>query len=126
VRFVAPYRHVWEALNDEPLRLLVGAGPGSVDRAIPDRVAGGTDALYAVLPKLAFEYGILAGALFAVFLVVAMLDRVPWRVVPGSLVVTVFVLSGALLQPQTAFLAWLLSSIGASDRPAGTTTAPSG
>jgi hypothetical protein len=126
VRFVAPYRYVWEALNDEPLRLLVGAGPGSVDRAIPDRVAGGADALYAVLPKLAFEYGILAGALFALFLVVAMLDRVPWRVVPGSLVVTVFVLSGALLQPQTAFLAWLLSSIGASDRPAGTTTAPSG
>jgi hypothetical protein len=70
-----------------------------------------------VIPKLAFEYGILAGGLFALFLLLALIDRTPWRVVPGSLVVMVFLLSGALLQPQTAYLAWLLSGIGASDGP---------
>jgi hypothetical protein len=118
-RFVAPYLAAWDGLNDQAVRFLIGAGPGAVDRVIPgDRItANGTDVLYGVIPKLAFEYGILAGGLFLLFLVMALIDRAPWRVVPGALVIMLFVLSGALLQPQTAYLAWLLSGIGASDGP---------
>lgn len=117
-RFVAPFEAVWAGLEDDPVRFFVGAGPGSVERVIPgERISTrGTDVLYSVVPKLAFEYGILAGGLFALFLLLAMIDRAPWRVIPGALVLMVFVLSGALLQPQTAVLAWLLSGIGASGR----------
>ncbi|MBM7807019.1 hypothetical protein JOD57_002856 [Geodermatophilus bullaregiensis] len=113
-RFVAPYREAWEGLVAEPVRFLVGAGPGSVDRLINGTPIG-MDILYGTLPKLLFEYGILAGGLFLLFLVFAVLDRTPWRVVPGSVLVMIFLLSGALLQPQTAVLAWLLTGIGTSE-----------
>lgn len=117
-RFVAPYEAAWNGLTEDPTRFFFGAGPGSVERVIPgDRITvNGTDVLYSVIPKLGFEYGILAGGLVALFLLLAMLDRAPWRVVPGALVVMVFLLSGALLQPQTVYLAWLLSGIGAASR----------
>jgi hypothetical protein len=113
-RFVAPYREAWEGLVDEPVRFLFGAGPGSVDRLI-NGIPIGADLLYGTLPKLAFEYGILAGGLFLLFLVFAVVDRAPWRVVPGSVLVMIFLLSGALLQPQTAVLVWLLTGIGANE-----------
>ncbi len=115
-RFVAPYQAAWDGLLAEPVRFLVGAGPGSVERVIPGSRVGynGTDVLYSTVPKLAFEYGILAAGLMILFLVMATLDRAPWRVVPASLVVMTFVLSGALLQPQTAVLVWLLAGIGAA------------
>ncbi|MEX5719305.1 hypothetical protein [Geodermatophilus maliterrae] len=116
-RFVAPFEQVWNGLLDEPLRLFVGNGPGSVTRVLLSADNGGVDVNYSVLPKLALEYGILAGGLFVLFLVLALVDRAPWRVVPAALVFMVFVLSGALLQPQTAYLVWLLSGIGASHRP---------
>lgn len=114
-RFVAPYEAAWRGLLDDPTRFLVGGGPGSVERLIPGaRISPrATDVLYSVVPKLAFEYGVVAGGLFALFLVVAIIDRAPWRVVPTALVVMVFLLSGALLQPQTAYLVWLLAGIGA-------------
>lgn len=118
-RFVAPYMEAWKGLLADPTRFFVGGGPGSVDRIIPGRkvTVNGGDVLYSVLPKLTFEYGVLVGGFFALFLVLAMTDRSPWRVIPGALVVMVFVLSGALLQPQTAYVAWLLSGIGASSVP---------
>jgi hypothetical protein len=117
-RFAAPFEYAWEGLVAEPTRFLVGAGSGSVQRIIGGSRVAGVDILYSTLPKLAFEYGIIAGGLFALFLVLAIVDRAPWRVIPGALVVMVFLLSGALLQPQTAVLAWLLAGIGATDRPA--------
>jgi hypothetical protein len=123
-RFVAPYQTAWDGLLAEPVRFLVGAGPGSVERVIPGSRFGfrGADVLYSIVPKLAFEYGIIAAGLMILFLVLSTVDRAPWRVVPASLVVMTFVLSGALLQPQTAVLVWLLAGIGATsvaqrDRP---------
>ncbi len=116
-RFVAPFEQVWNGLLDEPLRFFVGNGPGSVTRVLLSEENGGIDVNYSVLPKLAFEYGILAGGLFLLFLVLALVDRAPWRVVPAALVFMVLVLSGALLQPQTAYVVWLLAGIGASTRP---------
>ncbi len=80
----------------------------------------GTDILYSIIPKLVFEYGVIAGGLMILFLVLATLDRAPWRVVPATLVVMTFALSGALLQPQTAVLVWLLAGLGAgASRPLG-------
>ncbi|SFP14203.1 hypothetical protein SAMN05660464_2199 [Geodermatophilus dictyosporus] len=117
-RFVAPFDEVWNGLLEEPIRFLVGNGPGSVTRVLLSLDNGGVDVNYSVLPKLALEYGILAGGLFLVFLVLAVVDRAPWRVVPATMVFMALLLSGALLQPQTAYIVWLLSGIGASDRPA--------
>ncbi len=121
-RFVAPYSEVYDGLADEPSRYVVGAGPGTVERLLSSARDGlGNDVLYSIVPKLAFEYGIVAGGLFIVFLVLALLDRPAWRVVPGSILVMVFLLSGALLQPQTAFIAWLFTGFAARDSgaPAG-------
>ena len=121
-RFVAPYQAAWRGLTADPDRFVVGAGPGSVDRVIPGSRIGfnGTDILYSIIPKLVFEYGVIAGGLMILFLVLATLDRAPWRVVPATLVVMTFALSGALLQPQTAVLVWLLAGLGTgASRPLG-------
>jgi len=115
-RFVSPYQEVLKGLADDTSRSLVGGGAGMTERLLAsNRYGGGDDVLYGVLPKLFFEYGVVAGGLVILFLVLAMLDRAPWPVVPGALLVMVFVLSGALLQPQTAYLVWLLCSIGGGD-----------
>ncbi len=115
-RFVAPYKQVLAGLNDEPIRWLIGAGPGTSESLLlTNREGVGSLVLYSIIPKLAFEYGVIAGGLFVVFLVVAMLRGTPWKVVPGSILFMVFFLSGALLQPQTAFLAWILTTLVARD-----------
>ncbi len=116
-RFVLPYQAAWDGLLAEPLRFFIGAGPGAVDRVLPSEevTVNGTDVLYSIVPKLVFEYGVLAGGLFILFLVLATIDRAPWRAVPAAMVFMVFVLSGALLQPQTAVLVWLLSGFGAAE-----------
>jgi hypothetical protein len=116
-RFVLPFQAAWDGLLAEPLRFFIGAGPGAVDRVLASTEVSvnSADVLYSTIPKLAFEYGILAGGLFILFLVLATIDRAPWRVVPAAMVFMTFVLSGALLQPQTAVLLWLLSGFGASE-----------
>ena len=121
-RFNAPYTEAWKGLEADPTRFWIGAGPGSVDRLIPGSRVGvnGADVVYSVVPKLVFEYGVIAGGLFTIFLLATLLYRSPLRVVPGSLVVMVFLLSGALLQPQTAVLAWLLAGAGLAGPPAVT------
>jgi hypothetical protein len=118
-RFIAPYSVVATGLAAEPERYLVGDGAGN-EQVL--RWSGYDEARYAnysIIPKLTFEYGVVAGGFFVLFLLVAMLDRAPWRVVPGALVLMTFVLSGALLQPQTASLAWIFTGFGSSDRPRG-------
>jgi hypothetical protein len=115
---VAPYQQVLAGLADDPVRYVTGAGPGNAERLLASaRAGGGADVLSSVVPKLTFEYGVLAGGLVVLFLLVGTLSRAPWRVVPGTVVVMVFFLSGALLQPQTTFLAWLFTGFGSDDGP---------
>lgn len=118
-RFVAPYEETLEGLQEDPGRYLLGAGAGGAERLLDSTRAGqlGQAVTYTTVPKLVFEYGVLAGGLFVMFIVVSMVDRVPWRVVPGTLLFMTFVLSGALLQAHTAYLAWLLTAFWAGDDP---------
>lgn len=118
-RFVAPYEETLEGLQDDPERYLLGAGAGGAERLLDSTRAGqlGQAVVYTTVPKLVFEYGLPAGGLFVLFIVVSMVDRVPWRVVPGALLFMTFVLSGALLQAHTAYLAWLLTAFWAGDDP---------
>ncbi|MPQ97956.1 hypothetical protein GB931_08470 [Modestobacter sp. I12A-02628] len=114
-RFVTPYTSAVERLESEPGLYLAGGGPGMSDgvAATPGQIG----ANFTIVPKLVLEYGLLAGGLFTLFLLFCLLDGVPWRVVPGTVVVMLFFLSGALLQPQTAFIAWILTGLGAHARP---------
>jgi hypothetical protein len=115
-RFVEPYAQVYEAMGDRPVLYLHGAGPGTSEELLQTYSIGYSDiVLYSVVPKLAYEYGIVAGGLFAVLLLVSILRGAPWRVVPGSIFVMIFFLSGALLQPQTAFLAWVFTTLGSRE-----------
>lgn len=115
-RFVSPYAEVLRGLADETQRNVVGAGAGMTERLLAsNRYGGGDDVLYGVIPKLFFEYGLIAGGLVLLFIVLAVLDRAPLPVLPVAMLFMVLVLSGALLQPQTAYLVWLLSSIGGGD-----------
>lgn len=118
-RFVQPYEETIEGLDAERQRYLIGAGAGSSERLLASDRAGqvGQPVVYTIVPKLFFEYGAIAGSLFALFIVLAMIDRVPWRAIPGSLIFMTFVLSGGLLQPHTAYLAWLLTGFWARDEP---------
>lgn len=110
-RFVQPYTEVLQGLAEEPSHYLVGAGAGSAERLLASDKGGvaGEAVVYTVVPKLAFEYGLIAGGLFLLLIVFSLLHRAPWRVVPGALVVMTFVLTGGLHQPATAFLAFFLS-----------------
>jgi hypothetical protein len=79
----------------------------------------GPAVVYNIIAKLTFEYGLLAGGVFILFIVIAMLDRGAWRIVPGSLVIMIFFLSGSLLQAHTVFVAWMLTSMWTGQRPPG-------
>jgi hypothetical protein len=121
LRFVQPYQEVAQGLQDAPLRYLLGAGTGSVERLLASGGRGeelGQAVVYTIVPKLVFEYGLIAGGVFVLFILVAVLERGAWRVVPGSLVVMTFLLSGALLQPHTSFLVWILAVVWTGQRPA--------
>ena len=116
-RFVAPYEETLVGLETDPARYLIGAGAGSAERLLESDRAGqlGQAVVYTTVPKLTFEYGLVAGGVFALFIVLTMVDRVPWRVVPGALIFMTFFLSGGLLQAHTAYLAWLLTGFWAHD-----------
>lgn len=112
LRFVQPYQGVVEGLADEPERYLVGAGPGSAERLLEnDRHGAGLAVVYTIVPKVYFEYGLVAGSAFLAFLGLALYRRPPAPVVPGALVIMLGLLSGSLLQPHTLLVAWLLTVV---------------
>ena len=115
-RFIAPYRQVLEGLADAPSRYAFGDGAGTSEDLLATNGEGFSQiVLYVIVPKLVYEYGVIAGGLFVIFLIVATIRGTPWRVVPGSLLFMTFFLSGALLQPQTAFLAWVFTTLGSGE-----------
>lgn len=109
LRFVQPWSEVATGLEGDDQRYVIGSGAGSVQRELTFSFSA--PVVYPVIPKAVYEYGVIAGGLFTLFIVVAMLDRMPWRVVPGTALVMVFFLSGNLLHPQTVLVVWLLTSV---------------
>jgi hypothetical protein len=111
LRFVEPYQQVAGGLQADTVRYLTGAGAGTAERLLEnDREGSGKAVVYTVAPKLLFEYGMVAGSSFLLFMLVTLLRRGPSRVVPGALVVMLGFLSGSLLQPHTLLVAWLLTA----------------
>ena len=124
LRFVQPYTGVIRGLSEEPVRYVTGAGPGASDRLLVSNRSGDPSqaVVYTIVPKLAFEYGLVAMMIFVGFLLVAVLRGPPMPALPGAVAFMIFFLSGSLLQPHTIFTAWLLTSLwgppvtlGASD-----------
>lgn len=115
LRFVQPYVEVAAGLDGGPLRYLVGAGPGTAERLLTSGRGGvlGEFVVYGIVPKLVFEYGLLAASLVVLLLLVTLVERARGLVLPTALVVFLFVLSGSLLQPHTLYLAWLLGPLWA-------------
>jgi hypothetical protein len=113
LRFVQPYTETVRGLDEAPSRYYVGAGPGTSERLLlSNRGASiGQAVTYTTAPKLIFEYGLIAGGLFLLFLVVALFRGAPVPVVPAALFVMTWILSGALLQAHTAVLVWLLTVV---------------
>lgn len=120
LRFVQPYEQVAQGLTQEPMRYLTGGGPGSAERLLENaRQGAGLAVTYTIAPKLIFEYGVVGGGLFLIFLALALLRGPPSMVIPGALAVMLGLLSGSLLQPHTILTAWLLSVVwGREPRPA--------
>lgn len=116
LRFVAPYREVVNGLSQEPVRYLVGAGPGSAERVLENaREGSGLAVVYTVVPKIIFEYGLIGGSLFLAFFLATILRRPRSAVLPGTLAVMLLFLSGSLLQPHTLLIAWLLAAVWSPD-----------
>ncbi len=111
IRFVQPYTEVSKALAEDTSRLFVGAGPGSSDRLLTSARSGGDAVVYTILPKTAFEYGLVAMVFFVGFLLVSIYRGPPIPVVPTAITIMIFFLSGSLLQPHTIVLAWLMTSL---------------
>jgi hypothetical protein len=113
LRFVQPYTEVFAGLQEEPVRYLVGAGPGTSERLLESDAGGkvGEAVVYTIAPKLAFEYGLIAAVVFMAFMLVSILRGPPMPVLPGAVIFMLFFLSGSLLQPHTVATAWLLTSI---------------
>jgi len=113
LRFVQPYTEVFAGLQAEPVRYLVGAGPGTADRLLESDAGGkvGEAVVYTIAPKLAFEYGLIAAVVFMAFMLVSILRGPPMPALPAAVIFMLFFLSGSLLQPHTVAMAWLLTSI---------------
>ncbi|MGV1008017.1 MAG: hypothetical protein ACOYBY_05335 [Dermatophilaceae bacterium] len=120
LRFIEPYLNALEGITEDPSRVLAGAGPGSSDRLLPsargDAVTG-QPVVYSIIPKLLFEYGAIAATFFLAFYLFSLLARGP-RGLGAALAVMTFFLSGALLQPATVLLAWVLCVVWDRERPA--------
>jgi hypothetical protein len=114
-RFVSPYTDMVQLVKSKDRNLLLGEGPGAADRA-DARVAALTGAPLTSPPlvKLVDEYGVFAGLFFAGFVVFALTRRTRDATIAGAILVFYFALSGGLLQAQTIFLAWTLTSVTAS------------
>ncbi len=114
IRFVAPYEQVWTALSADVPATAVGRGAGSVSRDGEFFNPYGVEVNYPVVPKLVGEYGLPAALLFIGFLLVVLMVGAASRTL-GLLAVTIhFVLSGALLQPQTVYLCWIITGLFAA------------
>lgn len=116
-RFVAPYQLVSDAIGRDTETLLVGRGAGSIDDKVEIYFNPGAQLVnYPPLPKLIGEYGLPAGLLFFAFVLAVFLHNVPSTTLGIACVVNLFVLSGALLQPQTVYLCWILTGLFAASR----------
>ncbi len=104
MRFVAPYRLVSDTLAD-PSRMLLGAGPGTLEDVIRGLDYAVQDTLWL---KLLVEYGLLGLLAFAPLYLVVLLAGAPDRILAWAFLVQVLLLGGYLNAYYVQFLALAL------------------
>ena len=115
-RFVEPYAIIDNYIGQSPLRLVAGGGPGSARIELsPTQLS----LIYPIVPKLAGEYGLIAGAAFAAFIVVCVSRRSRTPILPGVTLVLLFAASAALQEPHITVTAWVLVALFARLDPDG-------
>jgi len=113
-RFIEPFQRMADMLG-HPSALYSGIGAGQIEK---------TDNFqFWPLAKVAVEYGYLTAALFYAFVLYALFDRAPSKVLAFTLVVW-FSLEGALLTAVNPFVCMMLSSFFLLPRTAGTRRPP--
>ncbi|UAL30488.1 hypothetical protein K8W59_02885 [Nocardioides rotundus] len=110
LRFVLPYQEVAGGMAEAPIRWLRGAGPGGADALLESMSdSAGLAVVYPIPAKTLFEYGLIAGALFLWFVLLALLRGAPSRVLACGLLVQLWLLGGYLIAPHVVITAWCLS-----------------
>lgn len=111
-RFIAPYQLTVSMFTEDPASVLAGRGPGSAER-LSERVtrATGITAVFPVIPKLAYEYGLLAAALFGCYVLTCALGDVPSSALSVTVLVFYLTLSGSLLQPTTVYVLYVFTTL---------------
>jgi hypothetical protein len=111
-RFIAPYVQVADGLATDVPSMLFGRGPGAVSRSTGSAFFNptGVEVNYAVVPKLAAEYGLIAATAFIVFIGWAIAGRARSPTIVAALLLLYLVLSGSLLQPATVYTCLVLGS----------------
>lgn len=114
LRFTRPYDEVAAGMSDDTRRWVSGAGPGASDRLLESgRTSAGLPVLYNIPNKLLFEYGLLATAAFATYLLVVLFRGPPTVVLPGVTLFWLLFLGGHLAVPHIVWAAWLLLPVWA-------------
>jgi hypothetical protein len=118
VRFVEPYTRMYDNLRAAgPVDILAGNGPGWADRDAEQFFARTQlPLLYALVPKLLLEYGLVASVAFFVFLARAFVNGTPSFVLSGSVLIFYGVLSSNLLNPEVVYIGLLLLGWFTEDR----------
>ncbi len=109
LRFVQPYALFARQLLSDPVALLLGRGAGSADSFAATVRA--TDLQAPVLPKVVFEYGLVAAVPLVALLLALTLSRVPTPALAAGLAVVYWVVNASLLVPLLvvtvlAFVSW--------------------
>lgn len=101
-RFVSPFIYIGEWIFDDPVTLLLGRGPGSVNEYLDLLSYEAFDPSWA---KIIYEYGLLGTAAYLLFFITAIRTCQP-RVLVAPLIITYFVLGGYI---SNAFIVSLLA-----------------
>lgn len=104
IRFIAPYTAMAEIIHTDTSTFLIGSGAGAVTALEDNYMAN-----FPVIPKLVIEYGLIAGGLFLLFLGYCIFTRQRSYTLAAAVAFMYFILSGSLLQSQTAFFIFLLT-----------------
>lgn len=110
LRFVLPYQEVSAGMAELPQRWVTGAGAGASDRYLESgRERAGLFVVYPVPTKVLFEYGMIAAALFVLYMGVVLFRGPPTVALPGTILFWLFFLGGYLAAPHVVWAAWALS-----------------
>ncbi|MGG1598663.1 hypothetical protein [Paenibacillus naphthalenovorans] len=107
-RFIGPYKAFDEIKRSDATLLIKGIGIGKVDEYDLAFKAN-----FSTIAKLLYEYGLIVGIVFLIFIIYSM-TRVESKALSFSFLFMYLILSGSLLQPQTIYLIYTLTLVCSS------------